>query len=246
MDAIRFLLGYMIRIVIVLFFVVIVWWLVSTLFPKIKVGSLFSLNGTSTVQGSWLPAPGSFKGLLGNASVPDGKSNVYTPGKAYNGYGNAYNGNQGGANVDFVTYTTEGEQIIRNQNNAVFNSNEQFKVSQNGGTSAQKNLYIRNLSIYEGGHAYTGLSFVGEARNTMFQNGKFPIIIINNRGQVVSVSYAEATSNWSIPGWIRFQVKINDVLPDKVPCTMVFEEARGTYTYQTNPPVRIAIPVMCN
>lgn len=248
MDIIRYLLLFLFKIAIVLFCAAIVWWLVTTLIPGISLRSFLPSNGTSTEVQSWLPAPGSWKGVFGEQKTATG--NLYVHGESYDGYSNAYNGNQGGAQVDYVTYTVDGTQIIRgnNSNEVVFDSQNQISSNQkvNPDGYSQRNLYIRNLSIYEGGHAYTGLSFVGEARNTMFQDGKFPIIIVNNVGQVVSVSKAEATSNWSVPGWTKFQVKINDVLPNKVPCTMVFESAKPTYSYQPNQTVRVAVPVMCN
>lgn len=249
MDIIRSLLGLLFRLAVLLFVSAIVWWLVTTLYPAMSVKSLFSSIGVGTTTDSgdgWLPAP-RLQGLLHNDATSAGF--VYSHGTAYNGYGNSYKGNQGGAQVEFVTYTATGTQIIRygNNNGAMFSGQqggENISSSNNG--QVQKNTYIRNLSIYEGGHAYTGLSFTGEARNEMFQSGMFPVLIIDPAGRVVSRSYAQATSNWSTPGWVRFYVKIDAVLPNKVPCSMIFEEGRGTYTYNTNPPVRVAIPIQCN
>lgn len=247
MDIIRHLLLLLFKLAIALFASAVIWWLFVTLFPEARLRALFSKNGTSTVSGSWLPAPGSYKGVFGNASGTI-TSNEYKPGVAYNGWGNAYNNNNGGAQVDYVTYTTEGTQIIKGGQNSVFDSSQTLTKSQNVSSSgfADRSLYIRNLSIYEGGHVYTGLSFTGEARNTLFQNGKFPVVIVDGAGRVVTVSYAEATSNWSVPGWTRFQVKINGVLPNNIQCAMIFEEAKQQYTYNNSLPTRVAIPVMCN
>ncbi len=247
MDIIRYLLSSLFKIAIVLFFAAIVWWLVSLFIPGSSLRAMFSLSATSTAKGGWLPAPGSWNGLFGQQKIATG--NTYVHGEAFNGYGNAYNGNQGGAQVDYITYTMDGTKIIRGNNNEeVFDNQNEINSNQNVNSDgySQRNLYVRNLSIYEGGHAYTGLSFVGEARNTMFQDGKFPIIIVNNAGQVVSISSAEAISNWTIPGWTKFQVKIKDTLPYKVPCTMVFESAKPNYSYQPIQTVRVAVPLMCN
>ncbi len=248
MGIIRYLLSAMFKIAVILFCVAIVWWLVSTLIPGLSYRSIFLANGTSTEARAWLPAPGSWKGVFGHQKTATG--NLYIHGDAYNGYGNTYNGNQGGAQVKYVSYTVDGKEVVygNNSNEVVFDSQNQIASNQNVNSEgySQRNLYVRNLSIYEGGHAYTGLSFVGEARNTMFQEGKFPIIIVNNVGQVVSVSKAEATSNWSVPGWTKFQVRINDTLPNKVPCTMVFESAKPSYSYQYVQTIRVAVPVMCN
>jgi hypothetical protein len=105
---------------------------------------------------------------------------------------------------------------------------------------------VRNLSIYEGGHVYTGLSFVGEARASLFREGKFPIVIIDQSGRVVGMSYAVATTNWAIPGWVRFETKINYVLPNKVPCLMIFEEMLTEKERVARKPARLPMSVMCN
>ena len=248
MEVIRSLLGLLFRIAFLLFMAAIVWWLVSTFSPSFSLRQILSsvnLGTSASSSDSWLPAP-SLQGIFHRGNI--GESFVYKPGEAYNGYGNAYNNNQGGAQVEFVTYNGTNTEIVRygNYGTTMFTDNSGQQGGGNQSRYAQKELFIRNLSIYEGGHTYTGLTFTGEARNTMFQNGVFPVIIADQAGRVVSRSYAQATSNWSTPGWVRFYVKINDVLPNKVYCTMIFEEGRGPYTYNTSLPVRVAIPVLCN
>lgn len=248
MDVIKHLLQFLFKFAVLMFFVAFLWWGVATFVPAFGISSLLHRTSTSTESSSWLPSPRNYQGLFGKAETPNEYSNVYVPGQMFNGYTNAYRGNEGGANVDFVTYTSTGTQIIRGNQSAVFNNQEQFSQSQtntqiqNG--NVQNNLFVRNISIYQGGHVYTGLSFVGEARESMFLNGKFPIVIVDQGGKIVSVSYAMATTNWTIPGWVKFQVKIVGSLPNKTPCTMVFEQARIQNSQVV--PVRVRLPVVCN
>lgn len=246
MDTIRFLLRYLVKFTFILFAFVIVWWLFTIIFPNISIRSLLSTTGTSTQKVNWLPAPGSVKGLFGEVKTPSAKNNVYVAGQPYNGNGNAYGGNQGGSQVDFITYTSEGAQITHG-GGAVFNGQQQISQSTTTQGYAQKSLYIRNLSIYEGGYVYTGLSFTGEARESMFQNGKFPVVVADQLGRAVLISYAEATTNWTVPGWVRFQVRMVGVMPSKVPCTMIFQQELSQQLYeQKRQPVLVAIPVLCN
>ncbi len=226
-------------LIVLLSFVWLVVWTVTIFIPVSDIHSVLSFKGGKS--GGWLPAPGSFGGLLGTGKVPNENENVYVPGPAYNGYAYSSNGDYSSSQVNFVTYTKDGIRIVRTDGGTV-NTNTTLPNAGNGGY-AEKSLYIRNLSIYEGGHIYTGISFIGEAKNTMFQNGKFPIIIVDRNGRVATVATAEATTNWSVPGWTRFQTKINAVLPNKTPCTMVFQSA-GAYT--TSQPTRVAIPILCN
>ena len=251
MDIIRYFLHFLFKLAVALFFASIVWWLIVALFPNVSIKSITSLlyvSGTKQEGDSWLPAPTSFKGLLGKPIIPTSKTNVYVSPGPYvysNGgspYGTAFNGNQGGANVAFVTYTTEGTEIINN--NSI--NKQQNNIDSNG--FSQKNLYIRNLSIYEGGHVYTGLSFIGDARSTMFQNGAFPVIITDSYGRTLSVVYGREIQQGVVPaGWTKFQVKIDAVLPDKMSCNMIFQQLLPQYSYTPNQqPVKVIIPILCN
>ncbi|MFA5131912.1 MAG: hypothetical protein WC444_01140 [Candidatus Paceibacterota bacterium] len=247
METIQFLLKFLFKLAIALIIASFVWWLVTALYPALSLRTFFLASGT---ENSWLPAPGSWGPLLGKQKVPSEYDNIYVPGPPYNGYSDVYNNPYGsGAQVDFITYTTTGVQITRNGQDITRDVSQggqtgtsQGGVDRNG--YASKELYIRNLSIYQGGSIYTGISFVGEARNVMFSNGKFPIIIVDNMGRVATVAIAEATSNWSVPGWARFQVKINGVMPVKTACTMVFQSGVPENYNQT--PLRVAIPIVCN
>jgi hypothetical protein len=240
MDDIRHLLRILFKTAIVAFFIAFFWWGITTFAPGLTLKTLFPLNASSTATGGWLPSPKSYQGLFGTAKTPSATDNVFVYGKEYNG---------GGNEVKFITYTSTSSSG-NNVGVSFISGTQQDQLSQGSTTKkgsvvySQKSLFVRNLSIYEGGHTYAGLTFAGEARDTMFLNGRFPIIIANQAGQVVSVAYAEATTNWTIPGWVKFQVLINTMTSSKVPCTMVFEQAKVKNS-QTQP-TRVAMPVTCN
>ena len=234
MNVIKALLGFFIKVIIGIFLFAIVWWLVTAFFPSLSIKKIFANK-----DGGWLPSPKNFSGILGEGKVPNENENIYEPNTPYNGFSNEHN--KGSAKVNYVTYTTKGEEILNNKNenissadNLILNPNYSYQ---------DKVLYIRNLSIYEGGHIYTGLSFIGEAKNTMFKDGKFPILIYDNTGKIVSVTSAEATTIWSTPGWVRFQAKITGTVPNKVSCTMIFQSGD---TQSAKVPIRVAIPIQCN
>ena len=240
MNSIKFILGTLIRIIIAIILIWLVIWMLKMYFPNFNIKKILYFGSKSTSEDEgWLPAPRNIKDLLNFKTVkaPDSNTNVF------NGYENSYKNNIGGSDVVFVTYTPEGTQIIDSRyskNNIIAQPVQQ---NQNNVQMTDISFLIRNLSIYQGGHIYTGISFTGEAKSTMFQNGRFPIIIVDNSGKVVNISNAEATSDWSTAGWTRFQIKINAVLPNKIPCTMIFQSATQSKTIQ---PVSAAIPILCN
>jgi hypothetical protein len=259
MDSVQYLLKFLSKLAIVVFFAAIVWWGVVTFSPGINPHSILasiglktptSVGGEDQSFADLLPSPRNVGGLFGKAKTPSAEDNVYKGGEVYNGYANAFNGNKGGASVNFVTYTEQGEKITHVDGTPVFNTNGEATTNTNTMQAktaigyAPKELYIRNLSIYERGYVYTGLTFVGEARSTMFQNGHFPVVIVDAQGKVLSVNYAEATSDWTVAGWAKFGIRINGSLPNNIPCTMVFEQARVSGSQAV--PTRIAIPIQCH
>jgi hypothetical protein len=261
MDTIKYLLGFIIKVVIGLFFVAGLWFLLATLFPNLEVKKILSIASGS--GDGWLPAPGSFKGLLGTPKVPNATDHLYVSAPAYDGSKNIYNARGvSDGSAYYVTYTPTGVEVTHNgQITKGEGVAPTVTVPMQGGSVASpssipasavtsvsgyasKELYIRNLSIYEGGHVYTGLSFVGEARSSMFIQGRFPIIIADAKGRAVAIATAHATTDWAVPGWVRFQTKITSVLPNKASCTMVFEQATAQGAQKQ--PTRVAIPVLCN
>ena len=256
MESIRYIIKFFLKVAIALFFFAIVWWVIALLFPVVSIGSI-----TQSIKGEgedWLPAPRNYSGLLKNNSNGGTNGNLYVPGPAYtpnsayvpnaayvpntpySGYG-AITSPYTYSSVKFVTYTADGREVVT----TTPNQEQLNKANSNTAAQAKNTTYIRNLSIYANGSVYTGLTFVGEARSELFNEGKFPIIVVDNRGMIVGVSTAVATTKWTTPGWVRFQTKINHTLPVKVACNMVFEESL-TQEERSRQPLRSSIPITCN
>ena len=258
METLRHLFSYCIKIAFAFFFFACVWWLISLLFPQFSFSNVIPMftSGTST-SSDWLPSPKAYGGLLGKAATPDDTTNVYVHGAPhtstapFNGYGL---GSSGYAYSTYVyeRYDAKGNKVLTTGtgDSTADSEEELLRKSQDTRTGflTKKNLLIRNLSIYEGGHVYNGLSFTGEAKSILFKNGVFPIIVVDASGRVVGVSQARALTTWSTAGWTRFDTKITYLLPNNVPCTMVFEEGKEQYSYTVNTkqPLRVGIPVRCN
>ena len=246
MDIIRHILGFIFRVAVALILVACVWWLISLLYPKYSARNLFNRVFTGE---DFLPSPKSFKGLLAYVVPPNSNPDQYIP--TDGGSSVTYKYDNGSAPVAFISYNTTGNKITYyntqqpfDSGNSVVNNTQQITRTVSGQMSP-KELYIRNLSIYEGGHVYTGLSFTGEARDTMFDtNGKFLIVVVDQTGRLLATTHASKTAIWSVPGWTRFQVKIDQVLPNKISCGMIFESLGAKNT--SGQPVRVAIPIICN
>jgi hypothetical protein len=205
-----------------------------------------------------LPSPRKYSSLFNKkAGVQNEYTNVYVAPAPFNGY-NLSGEQYKYSTYNYVTYTSTGTSIkeggdgANNQPLVTSPSNNNESVSaaipSQSPTALLNNrvLTVRNLSIYEGGHVYTGLSFIGEAKATMFRDGKFPIVVVNQKGQVIGVSAAIATTNWAVPGWVRFETKIVYPLPSNAPCTMIFEEALTQAERSVRQPLRVPIQVRCN
>lgn len=246
MDTIKFLLRALFKLAIVAFFGAIVLWLASSYNPEFRIRSLipFTSSATSTPR-SLLPSPTLFKGIF-TAPTPHNSSasNV--------GYGQVFEGYSGpnGEQFNYITYREKGVEMAQGKSERPIVSGSENDISMSNqvisNQYSQKSSYIRNLSIYEGGRTYTGLTFIGEAKASMFLSGKFPIIIAEQTtGRVLSVSFAEATSDWTVPGWARFRVKINTIAPSvNKGCLMVFEQARVQNSQLQ--PIRVLVHVQCN
>lgn len=261
MDTIRYLIKFFIKMAFTFFFAAVIWWLVSLIFPSLSYKSLaFKPSKGTTLGDDWLPSPKKYSGLFGRkATVVTETTNLYVPAPAFSGYnintaaqdskdGNTY------ANYTYLTYTATGTMLVNVDGTPVIQeasaSSNQEIVSPSKNTTdpatVPRNLYVRNLSVYEGGHIYTGLSFVGEARSNMFRDGKFPIVMVDQVGHAIGIAAAVATTDWSVPGWVRFESKIPYTLPNQTPCTMVFEEALTQQEKTTRNPLRVPLMVRCN
>lgn len=275
MDTIRHLIGYFLRFAVGFFLIAFVWWVMTLLVPGLSISNLFSpLQGksvskdgkSSKVGTDILPAPKNYQGLLAGKKTLNDYNNVYVAGEPFNGYG-ASGQTYTYSTANYVTYTSTGVSTTNSSGKVVgvtqgvpvtttgvqqTTNPSQLQTAQQVQTQTQtamqieRSKYIRNLSIYEGGHVYTGLSFVGEARSEYFKEGRFPIVVVDQRGAVIGVSAAVATTKWSVPGWVRWETKIPYALPNNVPCTMVFEEALTQEERATKKPVRMPFNVRCN
>lgn len=251
MDTIKFILNFLFKFTIVLIIMTFLLWFVSVFFPAFNLKNIFfppktsSSTSTSELKPSqeWLPSPTSLLNILGNkASVTSNvyvPSEPYSPGQEFSGYGVLNDPKVKYSSAVFVTYTTPTTTQTNTQES---NIATQTKNNNTSLSYANRATYVRNLSIYEGGHLYTGLSFYGEARSSMFKDKAFPIIILDNQGKIASIVKAEAMDTWSVPGWVRFNAKIVNVLPNKTQCTMIFQSA---YSTKENP-AYVAMPALCN
>lgn len=234
MDSVRDLLIVFFKIAVGLFVIILVAWLSSAI-PRGTVDN--ATRASSTPKSDFLPSPRKYSGFFSSSSTSARvvQAPILVTPEPFS-YGNSpsfveppnmYGGSQKSA-TSYNTYITQQATTTALQE-----------------TGTTRNQLVRNLSIYEGGIVYTGLSFVGEARSSMFREGKFPIIVVDSAGKIVGVSAAVAQTSWTVPGWVRFETRIGYALPNKIPCKMIFEEAL-TQAERTRAPARVAIPVRCN
>lgn len=233
MDTIRYLLSFVIKLALALFLFAFVLWLIGYLYPQFKISNLVS---GGMFQRDWLPAPKNYGSLLGGRTTDGTNGKVFVPNAPYNGYGgNAYYQSQEG--VEYVVYTASGTKIIKPAGSGtVGTANNQAPAVTT--PYSERSLYIRNLSVYEGGNISYGSTFTGEARGTMFKNGLFTILVIDRNGRILASMDAINTGMWATPGWSRFQATVPQRLPSGTPCALVFLSA--------SQPVKVGMAVKCN
>ena len=230
METLRYLLSKIMILIPLLLIFAGLYWLGVKMFPLLPKDSF---------SGDFLPAPGSW-GVSTKPPEPNNTDNLYVAGEPYNA-------NDNYRNISYASFDSKGNLIymrggdLFHQTNTKQNSHQVFDTN-NGKYS--KGLYLRNLSIYEGGHIYTGLTFTGEAKSAMFYHGIMPITIIDVYGRVVAVEQAIAQQQWSTSGWTRFDVKIKSILPVRIPCNMIFQAAQGSPDSYNK--VFVGVPEMCN
>lgn len=159
-----------------------------------------------TFSGDWLPAPKNYVRTTATGTTTYGT--VYQHGEAFNGY---------------------GDEVIRE--NRTLESTTEAQLRGQG-----RSAYLRNLSVYEGGTISYGTTFVGEARDTMFKNGLFTILVVDKDNRILGTSQAINTGTWATSGWSRFQATVSHRLPAGA-CTLIFMS--GTTQQQ------IRLPVTC-
>lgn len=244
MDTLRFLIGYVLKIAFALFLAAFLIWVITLFIPGVTLKSFVpsfsdTKKGTST---DWLPSPKAYQGLFGKMSPPNEYTNVYVHGKAYDGYGSS-TGSYSYSSASFITYTSTGTAV---QGGGKYNAEKGvIEYGERAATTTEERmLYVRNLSIYQGGLLESGLSFVGEVRQTMVKNGIFPLVLVDKDRRVIGISTARTTSDWSVPGWTRFEAKITHPVPYTGPCALVFEQAL-TQEERSRTPVRVPLAMNC-
>lgn len=230
MEFIKILLGLLFRLAIAAFVIALVAWLVTAFFPQFTpkniphtIQSIFGTNSKAT----------STKSTSGTDEEKEQKKDWLpapgswkmlatstTPNATSNLYvhGEAYSGTAGTYGTTYTSSTTE--------------------------KGDKRELYLRNLSLPSYGFIYSGMTIIGEAKESMFNGGRFPIILIDNDGKSGIIGYAEATSNWAIPGWVRFEAKITSRLPRNTACTLLFRSADAQMVMKKN--IEVFYPVQCN
>lgn len=185
----------------------------------------FNLAATgSFFTDNWLPDPVNFQ-EVNKPKTADLSNNIYegnmTPGMAY------------------VIYDDQGMHIV---NVPLKNGDKVFNAQTAG--YYDNSLYVRNLSVVKNESIRTGMTFYGEARNTFFADGRFPIYILNSQGKSFTRELAVATGQWSVPGWVRFSFTVSSLLPAQEACTLLFTPDPNSL--ERNSPHSVMIPVRCN
>lgn len=217
MDTLRYLISRLLLTIGVILAIALVFFLFTRLFPGLpqKFG-IFSFFGEDI-----LPPPRE-TGLFGMPKEADLSENLYK-----------------GPRSPYVSYAEykDGEIVISPATEAY----PTFEANEAGFTKSD--LHVRNLSIYKQGNIYQGMTIIGEAKGTMYTNGSFPVYIGDAQGRIFAVEQAYATEQWSIPGWARFSVRINSVLPKGVGCFAIFRAAVNSTAANSN--TQVVIPVNC-
>lgn len=236
MTLIKALLGLLFKLALAAALLAVVMWIIAVFFPQISFKNIAgyltegtslesSVDTSSDIDGkatttkrlpkSWLPVPGSWK-LAGSGAPPAATDNVYVSNGPYV-HGEAYNSTGSTYGTTYTSSSTE--------------------------RGDQRELYLRNLSLPSYGYIYSGMTIIGEAKDSMFAGGRFPIILVDNAGRSGVIAYAQATTNWAIPGWVRFEAKVTSRLPTRMPCTLIFRSESVQPIMKK--PIQIYYPVQC-
>lgn len=210
MEVIRYLISKVILLIPIILLLFVMYWIGSKLAVFLPEGALSSLN---PLKGDLLPPP---------------RNNMPTTNPLTSGYMLDYT-----IPEDTHNYTTntpaKNTPQTGAQNSVVFNANQ-------AGFS-QTELFIRNISVYRGQSIAPGFTFTGEARETMFSQGRFMLYLANKDGHIVGTGEAVAVDQWSIPGWHRFNGRIIS-MNGQGECFLIFRSSSPTQP-------QVTIPVVC-
>lgn len=79
-----------------------------------------------------------------------------------------------------------------------------------------------------GVRAQSPLVVSGEAPNNWFFEAVFPTVLVGADGRVIAEAPAEAQSDWTAPGMIRFRAQLVYVITEETPATLVLQEDMPT------------------
>lgn len=224
MELIQYLLGKIFQIFIVLVIAWFVLWLAKFAYPSFSYSDWFKKHDVLSFD--FLPTPRQYGGLF---SGVQGKVASAEPQNAsYNSY--IYSGDP---NITWDFYIATGTVQVRGGQVIGNGSYSSYNYSGN----AQRQSYIRNLSLYDGQSITYNQTIYGEASETMFRNGTFSVYILDAQGNLLSRTDAVNLKTFSTPGFARFQATVKTRLPYGQ-CQMAFVSA--------NQPLQIVIPVVCN
>lgn len=216
MDSIRYMLGAIVKIVVVLLIVAFLMVVFRYAYPG---GIQVSFSGLA-IKGDWLPAPRDMKKEAPKPGADGYYGTVYQHGAPFGGYQ--------AQPQQYITYSSQGQQ-----------ANGTVQPYAGGSSpSAERAYYVRNLSVYEGAPVSHGMALYGESRDSMFKNGIFQIVIADRSGKAIVSMPAINLGTWSVPGWARWKAVVPIKLPQNIDCLLVFVSGDGRAV--------TSFPVRCN
>ena len=239
MDTIKYLLSKIVLLAIIIGISIFLFWVGKIIAPLLPQ-ELFMRNQESLVSKGasstefFLPTPGSFS--TGQVKTPSVNDNVYVSGT------NETSG------TEFHAYDTEGTQGSWQPNgngqyvyvqavpraNTTNTDNQVFDATKAG--FSQMSAYLRGITIPLGAYVYRGLIFHGQARESMFVNGRFSLFVIDVHGNVIGQGQAVTDENWQTPGWHSFRGTITTTIPtNALGCGLVFQQDKIRGLHATMP-----------
>lgn len=236
MDTIQYLLSKLVTVIVVLAIFAFLYWMGTLLVPFLpKTLSLSKTTDASSTEKAkddlefWLPTPR-------NTSFSGVDKSEYPYGRPV-------------TSEDFLQYDSTGNipEWPKGSKSPVI----QNGLSQTGGSADYQTFdpvragfsqiaYVRSLSLYKKARVYGGLSFDGEAKESMFANGMFVLFVVNPQGQVVGKGEARISDEGARTEWRKFIGRITTQVGYRGDgCTLLFQQAKPNG-------IRVYFPVTCN